>query len=342
VNNINTPEKYYSIMIGILPDEDKNKIKSLNGELERLRSALEPFYDDDYCGSINSDNSNLTLNEIFANRLKKLDISIPNDFNASYKDEIRHLSAAVEYIKTIIPKYADIPVITNISLLKQSGQHYADNPGIVISHLSSLKDMQIDNDIKFFKNTIYTLISIPNVGIPNVGIPTVYDEQLKDFFPTLLPRYYNDFLLLIETLSSNKPKFNITFRKGETLRQQILHYLIKRVVFARIISSTGLMEPMFNKLADEEYVNNLRQWPRARVNRFLIFLHNIGFQISGGKKTRRRRTLRSTNKTRRRNIQVPLQSSSASYKSTYETNGRNKTKRSNRPKKNKTRRKRNY
>jgi hypothetical protein len=336
VNNINTTEKYNSIMQSLLPDEDKNKIKSLNGELERLRSALEPFYDDDYCGSNNSDNSNLTLNEIFANRLKKLDISIPNDFNASYNDEKRHLSAAVEYIKTTIPTYADIPVITNISLLKQYGQRYDDNPGIVISHLSSLKDMQIDNDIKIFKNTIHTKYIDNLISISNV------DGQLKYFFPTLLPHYYHDFLYLIEKLSSDNPNFNLTFRNGESLRQQIPRYLIKRVEFARIISSTGLMEPMFSKLADEEYVNNLRQWPRARVNRFLLFLHHNGLQINGGKKTRRRRTSRSTNKTHRKNIQVPLQSSSASYKSTYETNGRNKTKRSNRPKKNKTRRKRNY
>ena len=348
VNDINTKKKYHSIMQSRnLTNAEKSKIKSLKGELERLCSALEPFYDEDYMGYdedsweiSNSEKSKLSLDQIFANRLKNLDITSFHhrqiDFYASCEDEKWHLSAAVEYIKTKIPTNACIRVILEIEQLKQYRTSYRPNRVEVIAHLKSLKDMKIDSGIIITKNIIYTICEVVPQYTHSVFV------QLNKFFPTLLPHYYRNFLYLIEELSSDNPNFNLTFRNGETLIQQIPHYLIKRVEFARIISSSGLMEPMFSKLADEEYVNILRQWPRARVNLFLNALRNTGVQINGGKKTRRRRTSRSTNKTHRKNIQVPLQSSSASYKSTYETNGRNKTKRSNRPKKNKTRRKRNY
>ena len=104
------------------------------------------------------------------------------------------------------------------------------------------------------------------------------------------------------------------------------------------------MEPQFNSLADDDNIEGLREYPRARVNKFLLNLPRTAgiYTLGGGKKTRRRRPTRSQNKTHRKNSQLRLHTSSASYKSTCETNGRKKTKRSNRPQKNKTHRKRNY
>ena len=112
------------------------------------------------------------------------------------------------------------------------------------------------------------------------------------------------------------------------------------------------MEPIFNKLADEAYVANLRIYPRARVNRFLSAIEVYGLLSNnrrrrGGKKTRKRRPNRSPNKTRLKresdeSMRINQTTSSASHKSARETINRKKTKRSNRPNKNKTRRKRNY
>ena len=150
------------------------------------------------------------------------------------------------------------------------------------------------------------------------------------------------FLLIIENLSANRHLFELTPVDDDPL-DEILEYLNQRLEISRIISSCGLMEPQFNSLADDDNIEGLREYPRARVNQFLLNLPrtvNI-YTRRGGKKTRRRRPARSQNKTHRKNSQLRVRTSSASHKSTCETNSRNKTKRLNQPKKHKTRKKRN-
>ena len=173
----------------------------------------------------------------------------------------------------------------------------------------------------------------------------ILDENLEFYFPSLNHNDYSKFLYIISQLFE-KNGGGITIDITHDI-DGIKKILLERVEVARIISSSGLMEPIFNTLADEEYVANLRVYPRARVNRFLSAVRPHGFVIRGGKKTRRRRHARSPNKTQYKresdeSMRINQTTSSASHKSARETINRKKTKRSNRPNKNKTRRKRNY
>ena len=345
----------------------------LPSEYERLYSSLYPFMkSNDYYFNDKSSKSELEFDQIFANRLKNLDISEPNDFAYLYENERQHLSAALSYIKGILQRkyliknkplsglnYLNNAIIPVIQQIRNHTQPYDFTFVNVVQHLLSLYDMKVDNDIiissKFNENVHMEIEEQPAIepAIENRKRKKdkednpfdILDEKLEFYFPSLNHNDYSKFLYIISQLFE-KNGGGITIDITHDI-DGIKKILLERVEVARIISSSGLMEPIFNTLADEEYVANLRVYPRARVNRFLSAVRPHGFVIRGGKKTRRRRHARSPNKTQYKRefdegVKDNPTTSSTSHKSTRETINRKKTKRSNRPKKNKTRRKRNY
>jgi len=371
----------------------------LQGEYERLNNSLYPFmkineYNNPH---YTSDKSKLSLDQIFANRLKNLDISVPTDFEILYENEKQHLSQAVRFIKNISnTEYLKTYTMQVILDISRHAPGYNVTIGDVGNHLRSLSDLREDNMItytnNFYKGGTNAQWSLSYYFSPDTfkldahlifvtPIRELIYAALQEFFPNLdamipigkNPQYENmkipnsDYVLILDVFRVLKTLEQISISTGGfTLHTEtkttydILEILRNRQYVARLISTLGPQLEPLNEM--REGVTRSTRWTRFLISlrtqaghanenlEAMTHLNTTVWSMFGrldGGKTRRRRPTRSSNKTQYKRdfdegVRDNPMTSSASHKSTRETINRKKTKRSNRPKKNKTRRKRNY
>jgi len=362
----------------------EQKIEILKNEYERLNNSLLPFIENgNYLqDSYNSDKtrkSNFGVDQIFANRLKNLDITNVdvNEFTTLFENEKRHLLTAINFIylriKTPtnnVDQYKNMvftkEIFENINTTGQyMGSFNIDNVG---KYLRSLLDMRKESGITY-KNTykdsqnndISLSLYFNNIGTNTSGVLLNNDRMLKHnkrirakilramnlFFPNL--QLYNNIyfvLYTLEQLSIETGGFTLK-EKTENL-QDILDILNNRKDVAKLISTLG------PQMAPLELSYNTRA---TRWIRFLNYIKNTEFKNNNttlyeivssiiGDYNRIKGGISSV---RRRNAQ-PDNKTRRKFRRQHimtsstsrETKGKKKTKNINRSKKNKTRRKQHY
>lgn len=370
--NIESPVQTSEMDEEKMDEEEEEELTNKDNEFESLYDSLTPFLLDPTTYNIinNSSMSNLTLDKIFMNRLKNLDISDPSEFNNLYKNEINNIQAAIDFIyEKEIEDNDNIPQKEFIGIQIPAIRQIVSEPSLpdfntidlnvaINDFLTDLSDIRSDNNIHFDKTpTItpgaeYSLSYYFGPSISGVDSirETIYDA-LKEFFPNLntIVRdntiyQINDVFNLLYTMEQLSVDRGHTLSKiinkktpYTTPEEYILATLDDRAYIARLISTLGPMEPFSQARTD---VTRITRWKR--------FLDNINTTASnqhlqrtiqnyvyisgaiGGKKTHKKR--KTLKKTKRtKKIRYVTKSSH-----------RKKTKNANRSKKNNTRRKRHY
>jgi hypothetical protein len=355
--------------------------EQVNDEKESLYDSLTPFLHDstgesEYNIINNSSMSSLTLDKIFMNRLKNLDISDPGVFNTPgvfdnlYKNEMENIQAAIDFIYGKKTEFIGIkiPAIEQIVSEPSLPDFNTIDLNVAINDfLTDLSDIKIDNNIHFdITPTItpgdnYSLSYYFNPSITGVdSIRDIIYNTLKEFFPnldTIVPLNNNQYQIndvynLLYTMEQ------LSVDRGHTLSKiintntpypdhikYILATLDDRAYIARLISTLGPMEPFSTSRTD---ITRITRW-----RRFLDSIYRITTETISTDDTILH--LQSTiqnyvyisgaiggKKThRKRNTQ---KKTNRTKKRRYVTKSshRKKTKNANRSKKNNTRRKRHY
>ena len=371
-----------------MDEEEEEELTNKDNEFESLYDSLTPFLPDstdvdtdvdtdvesEYNISKNSSMSNLTLDKIFMNRLKNLDISDPRDFNTLYDNEKDNIQAAIDFIyekeikvKGILQKeFIDIqiPAIQQIVSEPSLPDFNTIDLNVAIKDfLTDLSDIKMDNNIHFDKpltitpGAEYSLSYYFNPSITGVDSirKTIY-KTLIEFFPnldTIVPLNNNQYqssdvfniLYTMEQLSRvdghTLSKIINTKTPYPTREEYILETLENRAYIARLISTLGPMEPFSQARTD---VTRITRWKR-----FLNKIHILSTGTTGNQHLQTTiqnyvyigpsRGGKKTHKKRK-----TLKKTKRTKKIRYVTKSshRKKTKNANRSKKNNTRRKRHY
>ena len=341
-------------------DEEKKRVEE---ELESLYDSLTPFLPDstgesEYNISNNSSMSSLTLDQIFMNRLKNLDISDPTVFITLYNNEIQNITEAIKFIYGKQTEFIgiQIPAIQQIVSEPSLPDFNTIDLNVAIKDfLTDLSDIRSDNNIHFDKTPTITpgaeySLSYYFTNITGVDLirETIY-KTLIEFFPnlnTIVPLNNNQYQIndvynLLYTMEQLSRVDGHTLSKNQTHPTNgdyILATLNNREYIARLISTLGPMEPFSQTRTD---VTRITRWKRFLNKIHILSTSNQHLQTTiqnyvyigraiGGKKThRKRKTLKKTKRTKKIRYVTKI-------------SHRKKTKNANRSKKNNTRRKRHY